>query len=380
MKPQVLAVIGASDQQLPAVLKARTLGIETACFAWRKGAVAADYCDRFYPISVLEKEKIVEVCRRENVSGVLTIGSDVSVPTVSYIAETLGLTGNSVESAQRATNKFFMRQALSAAGLKCPRFVEVSNEKIAPRELVDLRYPVIVKPVDRSGSLGVTQVREPALLEVAIRAAIQKSLLHKAIVEEYIDGVEVSVETISWEGQHFHLAITDKETSGSPHFVEVAHHQPSLLPEEVEAELRSQTLLALDALGMRYGASHAEFLVSRGAIYVVEIGARMGGDFIGSELIPLSTGYDFVKGVIEVALGTFQPPEMPLKRYAGIYFCAGERPHVAKIITHSNRYRQVVKAAFTSPDLRPLKKSGDRSGYFIYQDDARFILPREKSP
>src|SRR5690606_1904841 len=184
------------------------------------------------------------------------IASDVGVPTVAHVARQLGLIGNSEESALLSTNKFQMRNAFERAGLNCPGYFLAGPDSDGRPPADALRYPLLVKPVDRSGSMGVQKVGDEQALQAALATAKGKSLTGAAIVEEFVEGVEVSVESISWEGRHWVLVITDKETSGPPHFVEIGHHQPSQLPAAIQEEIHRQTLLGLDALKIRYGASH----------------------------------------------------------------------------------------------------------------------------
>ena len=133
---------------------------------------------------------------------------------------------------------------------------------------------------------------------------------HKAIIEEFVERREISVESISFEGKHYILQITDKVTTGAPFFVELEHHQPSSLSEDIQNKVRKIVNHALDSLHIQYGACHSESKITEGGIFVIEIGARMGGDFIGSHLVQLSTGYNFFKGVVEVALGAFHKPQI----------------------------------------------------------------------
>lgn len=99
------------------------------------------------------------------------------------------------------------------------------------------------------------------------------------------------------------------------------HYQPSTLSAEMYAEIYVITENALNALGITNGASHSEYIITEeGEIYVIEIGGRMGGDFIGSDLVRLSTGYDFVKGVIDVALSTFNEPKLTESNHSGVFF------------------------------------------------------------
>lgn len=367
---KTLAVIGAGYLQKPLIERARAMGLRTLCFAWEEGAVCRDICDVFYPISIVEKEAILAVCREEKIDGICTIASDVAAPTVAYVAEQMGLAGNSYVAALGANNKYLMRQALSGAGVDCPRYVCVHeyDEKV----LGALTFPLIVKPSDRSGSLAVSKVGNKAQLQAAIKEAVRVSFKGEAMVEEFIDGREISVEMLSCKGRHYALQITDKETTGAPHFVELAHHQPSNLPQEKQDAIYAITMRALDALALTNGASHAEYkITAEGRVVVMEIGGRMGGDFIGSDLVRLSTGYDFVRGVIEVALGMDVVPVKTKNAYSGVHFLSAETPEVQSYITHASKYSNIVCAEQTDTQIRALTCSGDRSGYFIYCDSTR---------
>ena len=368
-----LAVLGASYLQKPLVTRANALGVHTICFAWEDGAVCRDICSKYFPISIVDKEAVLKAAETEGIEGIVTAASDVGVPTVSYVAEKMGLVANTVDSARRATNKVTMRETLAAAGLPCPAFVRIDSDANTDAA-ENLRFPVIVKPVDRSGSAGVTRVDTPSALLAAVRAALDASLTGEAIIEEFVEGSEVSVETISWEGEHYHLAITDKTTTGPPHFVELAHHQPSLLPPHIQLNIQRFTARSLDALGIRYGASHAEFLIRpSGDLVVTEVAARLGGDFIGDELVRLFTGYDFTQGVIEAALGQFVPPQFSsTRKCSGILFASPQTAEVMSLIENAAHYPECVRAEKLSELGAEVRRSADRNGYLIYQSHARF--------
>lgn len=213
---------------------------------------------------------------------------------------------------------------------------------------------------------------DPVQLESAIKRARKDSFEGKAIIEEFVTGREISVEGISFEGNHTILQITDKVTTGAPFFVELEHHQPSSLSDEIKDKVKQIVLNALDALHIQYGASHSELKIDEdGNIRVIEIGARMGGDFIGSNLVQLSTGYDFVKGVIDVALGTFDVPKLTQNNYSGVYFLCKETEWVKPLILNYKDNPDIVEARITDPVLRNIECSGDRSGYLIYQSNKK---------
>lgn len=369
-----LAVIGASYLQEPLVRKAKEMGLYSICFAWKDGATCANICDKFYDISITEKEEILKICRKEGIDGVCTIASDVAAPTVAYIANAMGLIGNDYNAAICANNKFLMRNALRKAGIPCPHYCMVtSSESLNETELI---FPVIVKPTDRSGSVGVTKVIQKEYLSSAIEKALSLSFKHEAMVEEYIEGREISVEFISYHGTHYPLQITDKETTAAPHFVELAHHQPSSLSSEMFETIYDITRNALCALGITNSASHSEYKITEdGRIVVMEIGARMGGDFIGSDLVRLSTGYDFVKGVIDLALGTFKEPTISEHNYSGVFFLCEETKNLLPVIKDWKNNPAFVAGEITDFTLRKVEKSADRSGYVIYKTkDKRYTI------
>ena len=376
---QKLAVIGASYLQQPLVEKAKEMGLEVHCFAWEEGAVCKDIADHFYPISIIEKEEILSICQQVGINGICTIASDVAAPTVAYVAEKMGLVGNSYESAVRANNKYLMRESFSKYDVPCPKYMVATPDTLNTPTVLDglreFQYPIIIKPSDRSGSLGVSKICAPAEYYPAINHAMKVSFKHEAMIEEFIDGREISVEFISYQGNHYPLQITDKVTTGAPHFVELEHHQPSSLSKDMYEKIYSITERALNALGITNGASHSEYKITQtGRIAIMEIGARMGGDFIGSDLVRLSTGYDFLKGVIEVALGEFVEPQITVHKCSGVYFLCEETKRLLPIIAKWKNSPAFVEGEITDNVLRSVEKSADRSGYMIYQSDKRIEL------
>lgn len=367
LRGKKLTVLGAGYLQRPLIRRARELGVRTICFAWENGAVCRDEADRFYPVSIREKETIAAICRDEKIDGITTIASDAAVPTMTFVADALALPGNSPASGQRTTHKGIMREILASAGLPCPPFRRVRTAGDIHAAAAELGFPLVVKPCDRSGSLGVCRVTDLPELLAASETAINCSFTREAVIEKAIDiAREFSVEGISWQGEYHLLAFTDKETSGPPHYVEIGHRQPSTLPETVRHETAQFLTRALPALGITCGASHAEWMLSAdGQLFVTEIAARMGGDFIGSDLVPLSTGYDFLRGVMETALGEFSGVSFTRSRSAGIRFWTPVTPEVKTWLETTPRPDWIVTGELHPDSLKPLTCSGDRAGYLI---------------
>ncbi len=302
MKEKNLAIIGASYLQLPLIKKAKEMGYKTHVFAWAANDVGEAEADRFYPISIVEKKQILEKCKEIGVCGICSIASDLAVITVNYVANELGLSGNSMDSTYMSTNKHAMRLAFERNGDPSPRSIVFEDSSQLSKE--NILFPAIIKPTDRSGSRGIYKVYSIEEAKRVANNALQQSLEHKALIEEFVEGKEYSVEYISYKGVHYFLAMTKKYTTGSPHFIEKGHLEPAPVSNKELEDTQAIVEHALDSLEIKNGASHTEVKINKeGKIYIIEIGARMGGDCIGSDLVRYSTGYDFVKMVIQVACG-----------------------------------------------------------------------------
>ena len=363
-----LVIIGANDFQNQLILKAKSLGYETHVFAWRDGAVGEKTADFFYPISIIEKEQILEECKKIKPDGICSIASDLATITVNYVAEQLGLPCNKTVYSAIQTNKFEMRKAMSQAGVSCPKFIHADKNSDLEKELEGFRFPVIVKPTDRSGSRNIMKLESIDGVAQAVAEACDVSFEKMAIVEEYLSGHEYSMETITSHGRHHFLAVTKKFTTGAPHFIETGHMQPSDLSDEIVAKAKETIFKALDALHVENSAGHSEFRVDKeGNIRIIEIGARMGGDCIGSDLVYLSTGHDFVKMVIDVACGNELEFAQPVQNNkAEIHFLFTQED-LDKFAEWRKSNEEIIYRVsdFELENLNNVTDSSTRIGYYI---------------
>ena len=363
-----LAIIGASYLQLPLILRAKEMGLETHVFAWEANDVGETEADFFYPISIVEKDQILQQCRKIDVDGITSIASDLAAVTVNYVAEKMGLTGNGILSSFYASNKYAMRTRFAENGDPSPKSVEYDPQL----DLSSFQLPLIEKPADRSGSRGITKIEDLKDIPEAVLYAKEESFTGEVLVEEFADGEEFSVECISWEGNHTLLAITRKFTTGSPSFIETGHMEPAFLKGDPICEkMRSITYHALDSLQIRYGASHTEVKIDvDGNIKIIEIGGRMGGDLIGSSLVRLSTGVDYVRAVIEVALGQEPKLEGGLGHASAIrYFFSSEDIKLYNEVKNEHPEYIVEEYKVHLPQGH-ITDSSVREGYFVMCADS----------
>ena len=302
-----IAVIGANYQFLSFYKQAKALGYEIYSFARAcDDNPCWEIADHHYDCAFSkDKEKILEICKREGVQGVTSFLLESPLPCVYYVSEGLGTPCNSKECQALTENKYTMREQMRKCGVSIPAYQAVKSKA----EKIDIPFPVIVKPADSGGSRGVTLVNNQEELNAALDRAFDYSANQTVMIEQFIVGREFSIESISCKGKHYILQITDKVTTEAPYFVELAHHQPADLTEKQRTDITNLTVQMLDALKIENSAGHTEIKMDKEGIpYVIEMGPRMGGGYISSDLVRLSTGYDFVKGVLEVATGQFEEP------------------------------------------------------------------------
>ena len=370
-----LAIIGASYLQLPLIEKAKEMGYTTHVFAWAANDVGEKAADYFYPISIVEKEEILTKCREIGICGICSIASDLAMVTVSYVAEALGLPGNTVQATAKSTNKHLMRRAFAENGDPSPASILVDDTTNLSR--LRLSYPVIVKPTDRSGSRGIFQLSDSSGLSEAVRSAMEQGFEKKALIEEYAQGQEYSVEYISYQGKHHFLAMTKKFTTGAPHFIETGHLEPAPVDEKTLERVKAIVTHALDSLELTNGASHSELKIAEdGTIRIIEIGGRMGGDCIGSDLVRLSTGVDFVRAVIDVALGIRPVIEKQTGGAAAVRFIFSQKDVEVLNILKKTHPQWLVEENIHDITSAKVTDSSARFGYFILRaSSAEELMP-----
>lgn len=367
MNKQKLAIIGANAAITMLINKAKEMGYETHVFSWQNGEPGESAADYFYPISIDQKEEILLLCRKIGICGICSITSDYAAPTVNYIAEELGLPCNPSITNIVARNKYRMRCALKSAGLYTPQFV-LLNADYQEAEARKISYPVIVKPTDRWSSKGVTRVDNPTDLRAAVLYAIEESFDKNAIVEEFIEGPEYSAECICYNGQRNIVALTQKQTTGFPHYIETGHIQPALINTRVREKIYETAIKGLEALGIENGAAHVEFrIMPNGEIGIIEIGARMGGDCIGTDLTPISTGIDYIRMVVDVACG--KQPDFTVRtkpQSVKINFIMSEMDYLSYLDIKRKDPKCIVKEGDIDLDFsHNVTDSSTRHGYYI---------------
>lgn len=314
-----IMILGASILQLPAIEKAKELGFSVVAVDMNPDAIGFQVPGiETEVISTIDIPAVLEAAKKHEINGVMTLASDMPMRTVAVVAKELGLVGVTEDTALKATDKAVMRACLQENGVPVPRFYRVSDKAEYESAVKTFTTAFVVKPADNSGSRGIVLVEDihnADAVENAYEYSRQYSRNGNVVVEEYMRGPEVSVETLSVEGQCHVIQITDKLTTGAPHFVEMGHSQPTRHDPETAEKIRQVVIAANKAVGIQNGPSHTEVIVTAEGPKIVEIGARLGGDCITTHLVPLSTGVNMVENCIRIALG--EKPDLQPKFQKG---------------------------------------------------------------
>ena len=352
-----IAIIGAGNMAKILATRAKELNIKSLCFAWAQGAIAKDFVDEFHDIDIFDTEKIISICKEKNVDGVLAT-TELTVKIASIVANALGLNTSPIDVMANITNKGWVRTKGSKFKfIKQPFFKKVIdlNEKIE----ID-SYPVIVKPASYGGKRGITVVFSEKEFQGAINYAketIGSRNNDGIVIEQFLDkGQEYSVESLSFHKKHVVIQVTQKDSSGAPHCVELGHHQPAALSAEMRHKVEEAIVDMLDCVGIENGPCHTEIKIIDGDIYLIEINARPGGDCITYPLTELSTGYKFLTGIILAACNVFYDPSFykSSPKYAGIYFISKQTAHLKPLFDKCDGKPWLYQKNFVSEELQEI--------------------------
>lgn len=369
-----LLILAAGILQVPVIKKAREMGCYVIAADGNANAVGLQYADKAVVADITDEAVMLQIAREEKVDGVIHPCSEVSMSVMGYINDSLGLSGISKLMARRATNKYLMREAFSKYGAPSPQSYCTNDVNEAWNLFYDkFDKNAILKPSRSSGSRGIAKIdhniSRKKFLEL-YKCAYQESRDKQVMIEQFIDGPEFSVEIIVWNRNVNVLAVTDKKTTGTPYFVELGHSQPSVFPRNIVEKVKEAAVAGVKALELNNCACHAEIKMENDKAYIMEIGARLGGDFISTELTHLSTGIDMVAAAVNIALGV-APDMKPKNRKQGVcirYFC----PRPGRLVSIEGLENLNDEHVYMSEiycengdEIFEVKSSLDRSGHMI---------------
>lgn len=308
---KTLLIVSGGIEAADAVKRAKEMGLNVVVSDRDPEAPGFAFADSCLITDVYGASETTAAAERYNrkirkIDGVICVGADAPV-TVATVAAKLGLLGISIATAELACDKLAMKRRFSECGVPVPWFSEVQTVQALQRIAIERGNNLVIKPVDSRGSRGVQRIAQVQDLTKAFALARSHSPTQRVMVEEYLDGPQVSTESIVMEGRCFTPGFSDRNyeylDTYAPFFIENGGDLPSHLPADIQEKVKAVVGRAAAALGVTNGTVKGDIVVHNGEPYVIELAARLSGGFFCTREIPLNTGVDFIGCAIRVALG-----------------------------------------------------------------------------
>lgn len=306
MKKRVM-ILGGNVLQTTAIKRAKELGYYVICVDHQPNNPGRRFSDEYYNISTIDKERVLELARNIGIDGILAYATDVAAPTAAYVSEQLKLPTNPYQSVMVLTHKNLFRSFMKDHGFLVPDGGSSFNDREKAREYVQkLRLPVMVKPVDSSGSKGVTKVMSLDGFNAAFDEAMSYSISKEIIIERFISkvGHQVDGEGFIKDGKIVFFGVMDqyKNVERNP-YVPIGSSYPSIQAQETQQKAKNIIQSIFDKLGMRFGGFNSEYIADdNGEVFLLEIGPRHGGNFI-PDTIKTALGIDMIEASIRACVG-----------------------------------------------------------------------------
>lgn len=302
-----ILMLGASMQQIPAIKRAKEMGFYVITCDYLPDNPGHKYADEYHNVSTTDLDGVLALSKELLIDGIVAYASDPAAPTAAYVAEKMGLPGNPYESVKILTQKDLFRDFLAKNGFNTPKAKGYTSYDKAKNEIDSFHFPVMVKPVDSSGSKGVVKIFSSDELKDAVEEALSYSRGKRFIVEEFIvkKGYQVSGDGFSVDGKLVFTSYGNELYSGNGtrDYVALGEFWPSLLTKEQKNKVDNELQRLISALGMKSGAYNIEVILDKDDnVYILELGPRNGGSYI-PQLIQYATGVDLIEYTIKAAVG-----------------------------------------------------------------------------
>ncbi|MEZ9665369.1 acetyl-CoA carboxylase biotin carboxylase subunit family protein [Vibrio cyclitrophicus] len=367
-----LMIVGTGYGQLPLIEACNKLGYFSIGVDFNKDSMGADLVDKFFHADVKDIPAVLDIARSENIDGIVTMQSDLPVPTIGMVNQDLDLTGVTYKTAMICSNKDQTRVALKQHDVTQPLFSIVHSLKEATDAAEKMGYPCIIKAPDSSGSRGVTKVKSLSDVETAFQEACQYSRSGKILVEQFIEGIEIGAQTFSQDGSCIYCLIHNDTLCNNGFLVPNGHSYPFNQISIDETLVQDGIAKALNAVGLLDGPANIDLIVTaEGAVHIIEIGARVGATCL-PELTSIYSGLSWEKLVIDNALGNKHEPQDIKGRACAAYVLEAPRDGVLKSVNYDfvlddySSYSPIIEVTVKKGDkVGILRKGTDRIGRVV---------------
>jgi biotin carboxylase len=379
MTNKSILIFGVGPLQKSLIEKCKEKGLFTVGIDPDEKAPCKDLVDVFEVVGSQDYEKTLKIAQKYKVSGIITAATDKPLVMMARITETLHLSFFSIETAKCSTDKFLMKQKFQEFEIPCAKGFLVKDIKDDLAQLPTIEYPVILKPRDNSGSRGVIYCQDYHTLQLALKETFKYTKKNNVLIEEFIEGKEYSVEGIHYNGESHVIQITEKITTKFPYNVELGHIQPAELSNENKCAIQQLLNKIAKALAFDNCASHTELKINSKGIKVIETSPRLGGDFISSTLVPLSTGINMENILVDISIGKKLPQDYYLPKFnksSGIIYFELPEGRVNTILNlqEINQIKGIQNFSFdlkVGDTINKITNSSNRYGYAIFQNSTK---------
>lgn len=378
MGKKSIMIFGAGLNQYLLIKESKVLGVTSVVLDPNPESPGKEFADYFYVVGGNDFETTKEIALKHKISGLVTTQMEKPIRLMARLAKEIGLPFHSAETVERSLDKWLMKEAFVKNKVPCAKGkLFFKEQNIKKNDLDYLLFPLILKPKDATSSQGVYRIE--SFEEISKYEPITRSFSKNSeiIIEEFLDGPEYSVESITFNGKTKVVQLTEKFITRFPKTVELGHLQPAELSNDDKNEIISVVTDAINAIGINNSASHAEIKVTSSGPKIIEIGARGGGDFISSYLTLASTGISMDKAMIQIALN--QEPDLELKFNNYSYIKYFELP-IGKKVTEVKDYSDLLTnddVVFANIAIKPgdiieeITESKKRPGFVIVKGNSR---------
>lgn len=364
-----ILVIGAGPAQVDAISKAVEIGYYVLTSDGSPDAPGLEAAHEAKVIDVKDVAANLRWAKEAGINGVISYASDITLPTVLEIKETLGLSGLSRIPVEISLDKSRQRRLFKKAGLPQPDFEVVDNGNDLKEAVKRIGFPVVIKPVDNSGSRGVVSVNSEEELSSAYLTALENSRKKLVIVEEFMEGTELTIEGFSVKGSHHILAISDKLKPAGSYRVATRLAYPAAITSWQEKQIMEIMYAAYNAAEVDNTPTHSEIIITSDGPKIVEIGCRGGGFYVFTRVVEAVSGYDIVGNWTRLCAGDPVEEVKSLKRGVVLGFYAAPPGRLVDVrgLEEAKMMEGVETDLFLKPgDVVPeLKTDGSRTGWMI---------------
>ena len=296
-----LMIMGAGIYQVPLIRRAREMGIYTIVVSIPGPYPGFECADEVCYINTVDQEAVLAVAREKKIDGIVTAGTDVAVITIGRVCEELSLAGPSLKAAQTATDKFLMKQCFEKAGVRTAKFRQILIDEDPYEKIKDLRYPLIVKAVDSSGSRGITRVTGKEQIPAAIESVRKVTRRPYYLIEEFITGIDYGVQAFVSGGKIRFILPHGNDMFFGDTGVPAGHYVPYDMSSAALKDLEQTVTAAIEAMGLDNCAVNGDLILCGDETYIVEMTARSGATGL-SEIDSVYLGCDLYENIILTAL------------------------------------------------------------------------------